>query len=223
MFKLLNKKNNNKNTTESKKAAANAVALETQKKKTVQDWIPVYDVSNGAMHRRDGYLVVALEVEPINIDLLSKTEKKRIIASLHEVVNGQQEYVSWCTMPRPVDLDGYIAGLEENMRAQSNMLRRRLLQGYIKQAVGMASSGEAIERKFYYIITQEEKEHAKEEIDNRAKELQSNLFGADLKSTICKDKELINTLFLFTHPAQAAYERAPIAGGYYIPTQYKED
>lgn len=190
-------------------------------KKAVQEWMPIFDV-DGGMKRRDDFLVMALEVIPKNIDLLSRNERKRIIANLHEIINGQQEYLSWVSLGRPVDLDQYLNNLEQKVKNTDDLVRKKILNIYIKQAVSMASSGETLERKFYIVIIEDQKiEHARQELENRIRELQSNLQAADLKSEICEDKELINLLFIFTHPTQAAFERTPEYLSPYLPTQYE--
>lgn len=204
-----------------KKNQEKEVKKKQEDKKSVQEWMPVFDVVGG-MKRRDGFLVMALEVMPKNLDLLSKNERKRIISNLHEIINGQQEYLSWVSLGRPVDLDQYLNGLEQKAKNTDDLVRKKILNIYIKQAVNMASSGETLERKFYIVITEDEKiEHARQELENRIRELQSNLQTADLKSEICEDKELINLLFIFTHPAQAAFERTPEYSSMYLPTQYE--
>lgn len=198
----------------SKEVAAQQAAVEV-KKKTAQDWIPIKDIHDNIAYRSDGHLVLALKVEPVNLDLLSKNEVKRIISSLHEVINGQKLKFQILTIGRPVDLDVFINELREIQSQTENFARKKLLQGYIKQAAAMASGGEVLERRFFIILTHEPDKMAVEELTNRARELASNLYICDLKTDICTDSEKTNLLFNFTHPAQSAYERVNV--GPYLP------
>lgn len=197
-----------------KDKAAQQAAIEI-KKKTAQEWIPVKDIHDNIAYRRDGHLVLALKVEAVNLDLLSKNEVKRIISSLHEVLNGQQEKFQIMTIGRPVDLDSYIGDLQSISSLTDNTARKRLLQGYIKQAASMASGGEVLERRFFIILSHAPDKMAVEELTNRARELSSNLIVCSLKTEVCTDQEITNLLFNFTHPAQSAYER--VNTGPYLP------
>ena len=66
-------------------------AIVRARKKSAQEWLPVRDIRSGVMVRRDKNLVAIIKIEPVNLSLLSQNEKKRIISTLHEVINSQQE------------------------------------------------------------------------------------------------------------------------------------
>ena len=194
-----------------------------RKKKSAQDWQPAYDVSDGFMYRRDNHIVAVIKIEPINIDLLSKNEKKRIISSFHEVLNGLQESIQIMSIGKPVDLDSYIAGLENKADSIGfEKTRKRLLKNYIRHTASIATGGQAIERKFFIFMSQKDKEFAKDELTNKAQELISRLGGAGITAKICTDKDIIDLLFLFNQPKKSAHERTPDFSGPYLPTQLGE-
>ncbi len=188
------------------------------KQKTAQDWLPVADVYNSLLYRKDKHLVAILKVEPINISLLSDNEKKRIIAALHEVFNGIQEQIQIISIGRSVDLDGYIAGMEQTAQETQNFSRKKLLRGYIRQAAEMAAGGDTLERRFYILLSQKQGKYAEEELKNRARELAGNVASAGLSAELCSDKLIIDLLFAFHQPGQSAFERAPDHNGPYMPT-----
>lgn len=182
------------------------------KNKSTQSWLPIVDVNNRLIYRRDNYVIAAIRVQPNNIDLLSEKEKHMKIISLHEVKNGIDFEIQIFTIPRPVDLDGYIARLEVEREEESNLIKKRLLDGYIRQAAQLATTGEALERHFYVLLKQKltkNSKHDENEILARANELAMNLSGASLQSHVCNDQELRDVLFIFSNPSQAAFERAP--------------
>jgi hypothetical protein len=179
---------------------------------STQEWMPVKDVYNGLIHRKDGTLVCAIRVQPKNIKLLSLNEAKRLVKLLAEVLNGIDYSYQIITIPRPVDLDAYIAKLQNLKSIEENPIKNRLLGNYISQAASVAVSGEALDRLFYILIDERpsNKKHQSEAILlQRGTELVSNLMSADLNSHLCSDDELRELLFIFTNLSQAAYERAP--------------
>jgi hypothetical protein len=179
---------------------------------STQEWIPIKDVYNGFIHRKDGALVCAIRVQPKNIRLLSKDEAIRLVKLLMEVLNGIDYSYQIITIPRPVDLDAYIAELQSLKSNEENPIKNRLLGNYISQAASVAVSGEALDRLFYILIDEfpgNKKQKTELILHQRASELVSNLMSADLMSHLCSDDELRELLFIFTNLSQAAYERAP--------------
>lgn len=187
------------------------------RKKTVQDWFPVKDIGDDMILLKDGRYVCALRVWPLNIGLKSENEKKRIIKSMYEALNGLKDTMQIFAIGRPVDLDSYIGFLQSKSKEEVNMTKKRLLQEYLKYVASIVTSGEAIERRFFIMISGKEKDELKVKVH----ELASNLEKSGLKSDITTDQELIDVLFSFTHPAQAAFEKAPSFNGPYLPPVFK--
>jgi len=183
---------------------------------STQDWLPFYDVSDGVIKRRDGWLVSVLKVEPMNIDLKSAAEKKRIIRAVHEAFNGQWEAFQILCVGRPVDLDAYLQDLEEKA-GKADSGRKRHLREYIRHVAGIVTGGEALEHRYYILLFQEPDAQAREELLKRSYEMAGNLRKSGLKVALCADGDIIDLLFTFTHPAQAAYERAPSSSGPVAP------
>lgn len=181
---------------------------------TSQDWLPIRDVYNSMIHRKDGHMIAAVFIHPVNIHLLSENEKARLIQSLEEVLNGIDISFQILSIARPVDLDAYIAKLNSMRTETSSTIKQRLIGGYINVAAQMATSGEALERQFYILIDQKPSQNS--QIDqssllSKANEIASNLTSAGLTAEVCNDEQIRDLLFIFTNPNQAAYERAPIS------------
>jgi len=188
-----------------------------QRKKTVQDWFPVKDIGDNMILLKDERYVCALRVWPLNIGLKSESEKKRIIQSMYEALNGLKDTMQIFALGRPVDLDSYISFLQSKSKEEINMTKKRLLQEYLKYVASIVTSGEAIERRFFIMISGKEKD----ELKVKAHELASNLEKSGLKSDMASDQDLIDMLFSFTHPAQAAFEKAPSFSGPYLPPVFE--
>jgi hypothetical protein len=187
---------------------------------SVQSWLPFYDVNAGFLWRRDSHIVAAVSIEPINLGLLSEKEQKRRIHLLFEILNSMEENWSWTILQRPVDLDEYIAKKEEQRNQETHYIRRRILDSGVRNAAIVASSGEAIELMFYFLLTGNlSKKQAldMQDLNNRINELSENLTQNELQSHVCDNQEIRELEFIFLNPLQAAFERAPTSDGYTLP------
>ena len=179
-------------------------------KATAQRWLPAADVSGGLIQRRDGTLVAALRIAPVAIALLSDREKAARISAFHEAVNGLDQGFQIVSLPRPIDLDGYLRGLEDLLPTVDARRRHLLSQylGYVRQTV---AGGLALERRYYILLTGDgRRKGAREDLVRRTTELRASLGRAALTTQICDTQELLDLIFVHMHPAQAATERAAI-------------
>lgn len=173
----------------------------------VQNWLPVQYVSSGLIIRSDGRQVAVLRVEPASFNLLSEAERARRITGLHEAIQALPGSVQICSVPRPIDLDLYIAELERQLE-EAEGSRKNILRGYVQYVRRLATNAEAMERRFYVLMAGEEKKKgSEEELLQKAQEFAAALGRAELQVHLCNDQEVLDLLFCFFHPAQAAFER----------------
>lgn len=174
---------------------------------TLQRWLPVKDVSGGLILRQDGTLVAVIRVEPAPFSLLSDRERERRIAAAFEAFQGLGGTAQVISLPRPLDLDAYISDLEARL-AEADGARKTVLRAYLSYVRGLAAAGTAVERRFYVLLPGEaKKKGAREELLACAREFVAALGRADLAARICDDREILDLLFVFFNPAQAAFER----------------
>lgn len=203
-----------------KKPSAPAVSTPTspgstsaaEKTPSTQTWLPIRDIQNGLIYRKDQTVLAAIHVQPVNLNLLSVNERKRRVKRLEEVLNGIDYKFQIFSIGKPVDLDNYIMELDEKRVNTDNPVKKKLLMTYKKQAAAKATSGEALERHFYFILDMglgKKGVMIEQVLLERAKQLAANLTGADLQSNVCTDSELRTMNFIFTNPAHASFERAP--------------
>lgn len=210
--KLTGKKSNKKNTQKDNKE---------EREKAVQEWIPFHDIGNNIVYRRDNVLLIIIKIKPIKFDLLSKNEQNRRINSLYEVINGMTGYNEVIVMPRPINLDGYIADLH-SLAKNIDQDRKWLLKEYISCTANITAEGTSLTKDFYCILQQpSNSKYAIEELKKKAYELKEALENVeDLKVEICTDSMLRELNFIFFNPVQAAYERMSYAPKF--PTIMKE-
>lgn len=178
--------------------------------KTVQEWLPVVDVADDLIHRRDGRLVAVIQVEPVNLQLRSPREQERLLAVLHEAINSLQQPAQILSLPRPIDLDGYVQMLRNRLR-EVDRNREHLLRMYTQYVSGLVAGGELQERRFYILLAQSPGPNAPAEVLQRAHDLATRLKQGDLSARVLDDQELFGLLYVWGHPDQAAFERPPAA------------
>jgi len=173
-------------------------------RQTVQKWLRVEDISDGLMQLKGGQAAAVIKVEPAPFTLLSEQEKDRRIKSLYEAFQSLSSRAEIFCMPRPIDLDQYLLSLEDLIK-ETDPGRRPILRGYLNYVRGIVSNAEATERRFYILIP-EEKTRA-DELMKKVREFVAMLSTAELKAEKCSESEILDMLFCFFNPSQAAFER----------------
>lgn len=179
-----------------------------QKVKTAQQWLPITDINGCIAYRRDKSLVGMLRVQPLNLELLSDSEKKRKVEALAEELNGESEGLQIFCIGRPVDLNSYLDWLQDKAKMEQEFTRKRVLKNFIQHASELAASGEIIERRFFIILTKPAGKKAEQELISRLEEIKNKLSSAKLMAEVCKDDELMDVFSLFANPVYASVERA---------------
>jgi hypothetical protein len=195
------------------------VKQEANQDRSTQDWLPFNDVTGSFIYRRDGELVAVLRVEPLNLALKSEHERKRIITSVHEALNGQLNPLQITSLPRPVDLDSYLEKLVMMAKDTVKPIKRKLLQEYIQYVAAIVRGGEAVEHRYYILLSKKVKKQAEIELNREAYELSGLLSGSGLKISLCDDMQILDMIMSFLNPVQAAFEEVPVLPG--ITSLYK--
>ena len=220
-------KTSGENAADHKKKATSAQAAkpEVPKNPSTQSWIPIRDIRNSLIYRKDNGIVSAIRVHPVNINLLSDKEKMRKVKRLEEGLNGIDYIYQILSIAKPVDLDAYILKLETLKAETDSILKKKLLSMYSRQAAAKATSGEALERHFYILIDYmlgKKPQLDEQVLLQRATTLASSMSSAELFSSVCTDNELRTLQFIFSNPAHSSFERAPVDDLFLPPVFYSD-
>ncbi|MGE5590183.1 MAG: hypothetical protein ACM3ZA_06145 [Bacillota bacterium] len=107
----------------------------------------------------------------------------------------------------------------ESLLVEADGARRGLLRKYLRYVRGLVTSAGALERRFYVLVNSDTRGPvSRDELLQKARELVAALGRAELSAHLCDERELIDLLFVFAHPAQAAFERAelPVVAPLYV-------
>ncbi len=177
-------------------------------KLAAQDWLPLADLDDGLLYRSDGGVVGGVTVSPFSLDLKSASEKRTVIGAIHAALNGLKQPWEIVSMFRPVDLDAYLTVLDRLLQ-DTDPRRKPVLQSYLLWVAGMIHSGEAVERKYYVLITRTGQDAAREHLANLPHLAMDMQRARGLQVRTMTDQDWQELLFLTFQASHAAVESVP--------------
>ncbi len=196
---------------------AQSPAPDTQHQ-AAQDWLPLADLRDGCLIRRDGAAVGGIAVSPLSLSLKSENEKRAIIQAVHAALNGLQVPFEILSLYRPVDLDSYLASLD-GMLATAGSHRKQLLRDYLAWVHGLVRSGEAVERRYYILVTRTGPDALQEHRTSLRSLVDDLMRARGMQAHAMSDADWRELLFLAFHSGQAAVEQVP--DGLRLPPTYR--
>ena len=175
-------------------------------KKTAQDFVNVKDIKDIFLYNMDGYAISYIKVQPIALDLLSKTEKKLLTKKLTDEFSETEEDFKFLAVSRPVDITPLVIEYSELLRNSHDPIQKEVLRNEISVISEFSLSGEVVQREFYYMLWEREKENAESDLRKRAGEFSEKLNLCGLKSEIMKKPDIVRLCNLINNPAFAAIE-----------------
>ena len=173
-----------------------------------QEWLPLADLRDGCLIRQDGAAVGGIAVSPLSLSLKSENEKRAIVGAVHASLNGLQVPFEILSLYRPVDLDSYLASLD-GMLADADAHRKAVLRDYLGWVHGLVRSGEAVERRYYLLVTRTGLD-AVQEHRGSLRTLADDLMRArGMQARVMTDADWRELLFLTFHSGQSSVERIP--------------
>jgi len=177
-----------------------------------QDWYPITDIKNNIAHLRDGSLLAVLRLYPINLELLSKDEKKSKVTAITEWLNSESGNVQIFCIGRPIDLAHFQDWQQDTLEKTEDYIKKQILKKLIMYTASLAASGNVTERRFYLILKRNSAKNTENDLIAKLEEIRQKLMAAQLQSEICTEKELYSLYLLFSYPGNIdeSYEYANI-------------
>ena len=194
----------------------------TPAQKTAQSWLPIKDLHDGCLFRPDGGVVAGLAIAPFSLTLKSERERASAIQGFQAALNGLTTPWQLLSLYRPVDLDAYLASLD-NATSEAAGIRRRVLGDYARWVRQQVQAGDSVERRYYLLMTRTGRD-ALAEHQQALRGLTDDLgrirgFRAD----VLTDAAWRELLFLMFHAGQAAVETIPNGGPNPTPLYRRKD
>lgn len=195
--------------------AKNNPAALTPAQLTAQSWLPIKDLHDGCLIRRDGGVVAGVQIAPFSLQLKSERERESAIRGFQAVLSGITVPWELVSLYRPTDLDAYLAALD-NRITETTGPRRHLLTEYTRWVRTKIQSGETVERRYYLLFTRTGQDAIAEHRQTLRGLMEDAQRIRGFRVDVLTDAHWRELLFLVFHAAQAAVE--PVPDGGFRPT-----
>jgi hypothetical protein len=172
---------------------------------TANEFVNVRDIQDGVLYTNDGQALVYLRVHPLSIDLYSKNEKYHLIRNLTAELSGVQENFQLLAVSRPIDISPLMNELT-GLLATPNRIQKTILREEIAEMNMYATSGEIIERRFYFTLWSRESEDAVRDLQRRARQFMESFSFAGLKCEVLADTDIVQLCNMINNPAYTHLE-----------------
>lgn len=137
-----------------KKSKVKASKNKAQNSST-QRHLRISEVTNDTVILKNGGVRGVLEVSAINFNLKSEQEQMAIISSYQGFLNTLDFPVQIVVQSRRLDLDNYLANLNDVAKKQDNKLLQEQTYEYIDYIKRLLEYADIMEKKFYVVVPYE--------------------------------------------------------------------
>ena len=187
-----------------------------EKNKSCNDEINILDIKNNFIYTKDNYIIMALKIYAINMQLFSKRELNLKVKEItNELANDLKE-LKFITVSRPVDVAGLVENLRNILSETETQKQKNLLKQIIKETVRLTVTGDIVERQNFITIFEKNSDVAEKELQKRAMDLVNKFNNCGIRVEILGEQELIqlcnstlNINFAFREDLEDYEEKIP--------------
>lgn len=159
--------------------------------KTCNEEINILDIRNNVIYTRDDYLIMALKINSINMQLFSKRELNQKIKEITTELTSDLKELKFFSISRPVDVTGLVDKLREILNNSESQKQKNLLKQNIKETVRLTVTGDVVERQNFITILDKNSDIAEKELQKMAMDLVNKFGNCGIKVEILNEPELI--------------------------------
>ncbi|MCL5795630.1 MAG: hypothetical protein M1338_04740 [Patescibacteria group bacterium] len=201
---------------------------------STQEYIDIAGIKEGVMILKSGGLRMILMASSINFALKSEEEQNAIIANYQSFLNSLAFPIQIVMQSRRLDLDSYVAKLNEAGEQETNELIQLQIQdytGFIKRLVSVAN---IMDKKFFIVIpysppniqkrglfdrifnptkiskvniSDNEFKRFKEELNQRASVITNGLSAIGVKAAILNTQQIAELMYSTYNPEEGDKEK----------------
>ena len=169
----------------------NVFAKKKEKQRSCNDEINILDIKNNAIYTRDNYVIMALKLNSINIQLFSKRELTQKVKEITSELSSDLRELKFLSISRPVDVTELVEKLREILSKSDIQKQKNLLKQNIKETIRLTITGEVVERQNFITIFEKNSDTAEKELLKRAMDLVNKFGNCGIKVDILNEQELI--------------------------------
>lgn len=176
------------------------------KKQTAQEFVNVIYIKDKFLYTRDGNIITYIQINPIDINLLSKREKQNLARTLTAELTSERKSFKFIAVSRPVDISPLLTEYQNIISNTNNQKQKELLRHEMYSISNFALSGEVVERQFYIMLWEEYEEGIERDILKRSMEFVSKFEGSNIKCSILSENKIVRLCNLINNPAYTNIE-----------------
>lgn len=153
--------------------------------KTCNEEINILDIRNNTIYTRNDYLIMALKINSINMQLFSKRELNQKVKEITTELAGDLKELKFFSISRPVDITGLIDKLREILN------NTEIQKQNIRETVRLTVTGDVVERQNFITIFTKNSDIAEKELQKQAMDLVNKFNNCGIKTEILNEQDLI--------------------------------
>lgn len=154
----------------------------TKIRASTQQYLDISEIKEDVVVLRDGTLRAVLLVSSINFALKSEEEQDAIISAYISFLNNINFPIQIVIQSRELNIDGYLAMLDEKQKVQTNELLKIQTVEYMHYINELISMSRIMSKRFYIIVPYNP-------LADKEKRITSRLFDVLRPATVIKLKE----------------------------------
>lgn len=123
---------------------------------SIQDWLPIKNITGGAVITKDDRFIKILEVVPVNIYLKSPEDRQAIVEAFAAYLKIAPDSMQFVARTLPADISRYIQRMQEYEKNETNDYCREMIRDNI-QDIGMGVAANALQHRFFMVFQYESK------------------------------------------------------------------
>ena len=189
------------------------------KVQTANEFTNIQDIQGNVLYTTEGYVFAYIQLQPVNVDLLSPREQHTFIQTLTGELSTEQKPFQFFAISQVMDISSLLDSLHSVRESTTDLTRRQLLKEEITHITQLATSGQIIERQFFVILW----ERVTDEpiLLQRAREMAQKFQSCGVQADVLDQPQIYHLMNLFAHPQSAHLEITQDEFSATIPVLYE--
>ena len=173
---------------------------------TANEFINVKDIRDRFLYTRDGQIITYIKINPISIDLFSDREKEQICRVLTAELSSYKKAFKFLAVSRPVDISPLINEYTQLLSETNDQKQKQLLRNEMMVMSNYATSGDVVERQFYFMLWRNYKAGEEKDFIKETYEFASKIENSNVSCDILKERDIVRLCNLINNPAYTHLE-----------------
>lgn len=185
-----------------------SVLQKSSRKSSARNQIDIEGVKDGVLILPHKQYRAILSVTPVNFELKSEDEQDAIIDTYESFLNSVGCSLQILVRTREIDMDKYLADLEDSKQDEQEAIYRTQLEHYSDFVRSLITTNKILTRSFYVIVPYAsngkiEFDGIKEQLNLKVDIVRKGLARLGMSSRELNDLELLDLFYSFYSPEQA--------------------